>query len=86
MYPSTVCTVNAVRMTITSVRNKGKMVIGQMPGQYHLGSDIFSFARTYFGEVHMCHSRCVSTNSECISRHSQYTCATVDVYQQIVNT
>ena len=27
---------------------------------------------TYFGEVHMHHSRCASTNNESISRHSQY--------------
>ena len=41
-----------------------------MPGQYHSGSNNFSFARTNFGEVHMCHSRC----------------ATVDVYQQVMKT
>ena len=39
-----------------------------MSSNPYFGSDNFRFVRTYFGEVHMCHSRC----------------ATVDVHQQIM--
>ena len=39
-----------------------------------LGQTISDLLGHTFGEVHMCHSRCASTNSECISRHSLYKC------------
>jgi hypothetical protein len=37
-----------------------------------LGQTVSDLLRHILGEVHMCHSRCASTNNESISRHSQY--------------
>ena len=44
----TVHTYTHTYMYIHSVRNKEQMVDGQMSLHYHLGSDNFRFARTYF--------------------------------------
>ena len=60
------CDENRLVWMDNSVRNKEQMVGRQMYGNCHFGTDNFSFAQTYFGEAHVCHSRCAS------SGHSQY--------------
>ena len=42
------------------------------PSTILLGQTISDLLRYIFGEVHMCHSRCVSMNNEGISGHSQF--------------
>ena len=71
-YVCVLCELAKLCTYVCSVRNKEQVVDGQMSSHHYFGSDNFRFAQTYFGEVHICHSTCASTNNESISRHSQY--------------
>ena len=56
--------------TVLEIRSKCRM--DKCPSIIILGQTISDLLGHIFGEAHMCHSRCASTNNESISRHSQY--------------
>ena len=60
----------SVTLTVLGIRRKWWM--DECPSIIILGQTISDLLGHIFGEVHMCHSRCASANSESISRHSQY--------------
>ena len=53
---------------VLEIRSKWQM--DKCPSIIVLGQTISDLLGHIFGEVHMCHSRCASTNNESRNRHS----------------